>query len=276
MTKLLVIPTNRDNFLELNKLQIDGFIIGLNKYSVFNDFDLDINEIKEILRLTDKEIYISINKPLYVNEIEELKPIIKELSTLNIKGIMYDDIGIVNITKNIDLIWNQLHHVTNYQTINFWKKRGIKGSVLSTEIMLEDIINIRKNTDIKLFTYIYGYLPMFESSRELLTNFFKHINKEKINDNYYLYEKERDKYYLIYENNNNSYILEDIIDGIEEVNVLKDNNIDYLILNGLKHDSNEFITIVLSYIEALNGNTTRKSNNKGFLYKETIYKVKNE
>ncbi len=117
---------------------------------------------------------------------------------------------------------------------------------------------------------------MFESSRELLTNYFLHINKIKQDDLYYLYEKERDKYYPIYEKNDNTYILEDIIDGIEEIEVLKKNGIDYIILNGLLHDSNNFLKIVNSYIEALNGNITRESNSKGFLYKETIYKVKNE
>lgn len=278
MSKLLVIPINKDNFINLNKRNIDGFIIGLKGYSVFTSYDINIDEIKEIIKLTDKEIYISINKPLFVEDIDKLKPIIENLSKLNIKGIIYDDIGLLNIVKeyNINLIWNQLHLGTNYETCNYWYKKGVKGSILSTELMLDDYINIKRNTSLPIFVYIYGYLPMFESSRELLTNYFKYMNSNKKDDVYYLYEKERDKYYTIYENNDNTYILEDLIDGIEEVKVLKENNIDYLILNGLNHEEEIFNSIVDSYIETLNGNIIRKSNNKGFLYKETIYKVKNE
>ena len=270
MTKILVMPIDKDNYESLSKLNIDGFIIGLKGYSVYTSYDLDIDEIKNIK--TNKELYISINKPLYTNDIDNLKPIIKELTKLNIKGIMFDDIGMISITKDIDLIWNQMHHVTNSNTINFWSNKGIKGSVLSTELMLDDMIEIKKNTNTNIFVYLYGYLPMFESSRELLTNYFKHINKDKTDNLYYIYEKERDKYYPIYEKYNNTYVLEDLIDGIEELDIIKKNNIDYVILNGLLHDNNTFIDIVKSYIK----NENRKSNNKGFLYKKTIYKVKNE
>lgn len=270
MTKIIVMPIDENNFNNLEKLNIDGYIIGLEGYSVYTSYDLDIDSIEKISEKITKELYISINKPLYTNEIEELKSILKRLSKLNIKGIMFDDIGIINISNNLNLIWNQMHHVTNSNTINFWSKQGIKGSVLSTELTLEDFINIKKNTNTDIFVYIYGYLPMFESSRELLTNYFKYINKN-MNDNlYYLYESERDKYYPIYEKYNNTYVLEDLIDGIEELKTIKNNNIDYIILNGLLHDNDSFIDIVSSYINEDN----RKSNNKGFLYKETIYKVK--
>lgn len=265
-------PIDKDNLYNLNELDVDGFIVGLKDYSVYTSYDLDLDSIKELSNKIKKELYISINKPLYTNEIELLKPILKELSTLKINGIMFDDIGIINIAKDLDLnlIWNQMHHITNSNTINFWSKRGIKGSVLSTELMLDDFINIKKNTNTDIFIYLYGYLPMFESSRELLTNYFKYINKTKENDLYYLYEKERNKYYKIYEKYNNTYVLEDLIDGIEEYNIIKENKIDYVILNGLLHDNDTFLDIVKSYIDG----RSRKSNNKGFLYKETIYKVK--
>jgi len=267
MTKILTIPIDKKNLYDLNKLDIDGFIVGLKGYSVYTSLDLSIDEIEKIK--TDKELYISINKPLYTEDIEEVKRIIKELKKLNIKGIMFDDIGLINICKDIDLIWNEMHHVTNSNTINFWNKQGIKGAVLSTELMLDDFINIKKNTNTNIFVYLYGYLPMFESSRELLTNFFKYINRDKADNLYYLYEKERDKYYPIYEKYNNTYILEDLIDGIEELDVIKKSNIDYIILNGLLHDNDTFIDVVKKYI-----NGVGKSNKKGFLYKETIYKVK--
>ncbi len=270
MTKIIVMPIDENNFNNLEKLNIDGYIIGLEGYSVYTSYDLDIDSIEKISEKITKELYISINKPLYTNEIEELKSILKRLSKLNIKGIMFDDIGIINISNNLNLIWNQMHHVTNSNTINFWSKQGIKGSVLSTELTLEDFINIKKNTNTDIFVYIYGYLPMFESSRELLTNYFKYINKNMKDNLYYLYESERDKYYPIYEKYNNTYVLEDLIDGIEELKTIKNNNIDYIILNGLLHDNDSFIDIVSSYINEDN----RKSNNKGFLYKETIYKVK--
>ena len=129
-------------------------------------------------------------------------------------------------------------------------------------------------------TYIYGYLPMFESSRTLITNFLKYVNMDKKDDLYYLYEEERDKYYPIYEKNDETFILEDILNEIKEINIFKDNNIDYVVLNGLLHTENDFNNVVDYYIEALNNGDIdsiykkMNNNNTGFLYKETIYKVK--
>ncbi len=278
MTKLLVVPTDKNNIIELSNKNISGFIIGLKGYSVFTEYDLTVEEIKELIKLTNKEIFIAINKPLYVDDIDKLKPIISELLNLNIKGIIFDDIGLVNLLKDekIELIWNQMHQGTNYQSCNYWLKRGINGALLSTEIMLKDIIDIKNNTTMKLLVYAYGYLPMFESSRELLSNYFEYKGIKKDSNNYNMYEKEREKYYKIYEKNNETYILEDLIDGIEEINDLKDNKIEYIIVSGLMHKSEDLNIIVDQYIDALEGNCNRKSNNKGFFYKETIYKVKNE
>jgi putative protease len=287
MTKILVCPTSISNLKELLNEDIDGIIVGLKKYSVFLNLELSIESIEEITKITNKEIYIAINKPLYNKDIDKIKIILEKLKNLRISGILYEDISIVNINKelnlDLNLVWNQIHIPTNYTTCNYWYKKGIKNAVLSTELMLQDYINIKKNTKMKLMVYIYGHLPMFESSRELLSNYFEFINKDKKNKLYYIYEPERDKYYPIYEHNNETYILDDIINGIREIKEIKENNIDYIIINGLLHKSKHFIFIVKCYIEALKNNNKidelyEKINNKntGFLYKETIYRVKNE
>jgi putative protease len=279
MTKLLVCPTSYFNLKELLKKDIDGVIIGLKKYSVFLNFELSLKDIENITKTTNKEIYIAINKPLYNKDISIITDILKKLKNINISGILFEDIGIVNINKDLglNLIWNQLHIPTNYTTCNYWNKKGITGTVLSTEITIDEYIEIKKNTNINIMVYLYGYLPMFESSRELLTNFFINIDKNKKNKLYYMYEKERDKYYPIYEKNKETYILDDILNGINTIPILKENNIDYIIINGLLHSSENFNNIVKSYIKALKEGIIENNNNyTGFLYKSTIYRVKNE
>jgi len=277
--KILVCPININNTYKLLNKKIDGIILGLKGYSVFLNFEVNIKDIKKIISNTDKEVYIAINKIIYNKDINKLKRSLIQLSKLNITGILYDSIAIFNINKelnlNLNLVWNQMHFPTNYLTCNYWNELGVNSAYLSTEITLDEIINIKKNTNMNVFTYIYGYLPIFESSRQLLTNFFKHIKKIKKDNKYYLYEEISKKYYLIYENNKETYILDDILDGIEEVKVLKKNKIDYIVLNGLFHTENTFNKVVNNYINALNNKKIIKSkHSKGFLYKETIYKVK--
>lgn len=275
--KILVYPVDLENLYQLNNKDIGGFIIGINKYSMFQSLKLDVEEIKNIK--TDKEIYISLNKPIHNDELDGLREILIELSKLNITGVIFEDISIVKINKdlclNLNLIWGQNHLPTNYRTCKFWKEKGCIGALLSTELMVSDFINIKKNTDMKIMVYLYGYVPIFESARTLLTNYLKHINKENNSNVFYMYEKERDKFYPIYEENNNTFITEEVLNGINVVNELKDNNIDYIVLNGLMHESDEFEKIVDEFIEAINGKEFNKKDVfTGFLFKESIFKVK--
>ncbi len=278
MTKLLIQPLDIDSIKDLNKLDINGYIIGLKNYSIFQSFKLDIEEIKK-LDVNSKELYISINKPIHNSEINSIRNILVELSKLNINGILFEDIAIYNINKNmglgINLIWNQMHLPTNYETCNYWNKKGVIGAVLSTELMLEDFINIKKNTNMLIMVNIYGHMPIFESSRVLITNYLKYINKEKTDDLYYLYEKERDKYYPIYEEYDNTFILDETMNGINVVKDIVDNNIDYIILNGLLDDKEEFNKVINEYIDTLKGKYIKKENvYTGFLFKESIFRVK--
>lgn len=275
--KILIEPLDLKHIEYLEKKDIGGYIVGLEKYSIFQNLKLNIEEIKNIK--TNKELYISINKPIHNNELEDIKNILIELSKLNITGVLFEDISIFKITKdlnlNLNLIWASNHLPTNSYTVNYWSKKGCKGALLSTELMLEDFIKIKKETSTNIFVYLYGYIPIFESSRTLITNYLKHINKDKNSDKYYIHEKISNKYYPIYEEYDNTFITEDILNGINVVNTLKENNIDYIVLNSLMHEEEKFNNILDEYIEALNGKIfDKKDVFTGFLFKESIFKVK--
>ena len=198
---------------------------------------------------------------------------------MNISGVLFEDISIYKINKdlnlNLNLIWASNHLPTNTYSCNYWNKKGCSGALLSTELMVSDFIDIKKNTNMNIFVYLYGYIPIFESSRTLITNYLKHINKECNSNKYFMYEKERDRYYPIYEEYGNTFITEDILNGINVVNELKENNIDYIILNSLMHEEDTFNKVVDEYIEALDGKIFNKKDVfTGFLFKESIFKVK--
>jgi len=275
--KILVEPININHLYELNKKDIHGFIVGIKNYSIFKNLKLTIEELKEIN--IDKELYVSLNKPIHNNELESIKNILIELSKLNITGVFFEDISIYKLNRdlglNLNLIWSSMHLPTNSRSCTFWNKKGCSGALLSTELMVTDFIDIKKNTNMNIFVYLYGYIPIFESSRTLITNYLKHIKKDNDSKIFYAYEKERDKYYPIYEEYDNTFITEDVLNGINIVNSLKENNIDYIILNSLMHDEDDFNIVVDEYIEAVNGKEFNKKDVfTGFLFKESIFKVK--
>ena len=80
MTKILVNPINLKHIEYLNNKDIAGYIIGLKNYSIFQNLKLDIDTIKKLN--TKKEIYISINKPIHNNELDDIKNKLKEFEAL--------------------------------------------------------------------------------------------------------------------------------------------------------------------------------------------------
>ncbi|MBQ6282059.1 MAG: U32 family peptidase [Bacilli bacterium] len=273
--KILVEPLSLNHLYELDKKDIGGFIVGIEGFSIFQSLKLDVDDIKNIN--TNKELYVFINKPIHNNELDSVKDILISLSKMNISGVLFEDIAIYKLNKdlklNLNLIWASNHLPTNTYSCNYWNKKGCSGALLSTELMVSDFIDIKKNTNMNIFVYLYGYIPIFESSRTLITNYLKHINKECNSNKYFMYEKERDRYYPIYEEYGNTFITEDILNGINVVNKLKD--IDYIVLNSLMHEKDTFNNVVDEYIEALDGKIFNKKDVfTGFLFKESIFKVK--
>lgn len=284
MTKLVVMPSSLKQINDLLKTS-DAFIIGLKDMSVNMPCYFELEEIKQINDLlikNNKELFISLNKNMHTSDLAYLKEILIELDNLNIKGILYYDISIVNIKQELnlktDLVWSQEHSTTNYETINYWYQNGVKYTNISTEITINEIIEISKKTKASLMVNILGYMPMFVSKRKLVSNYlkaFKIEDKSSIN----FLKKEGKTYTLIEDNNSTVLYSNAILNGYNEYLELKNNNIEYAILNSFNIDEDVFNNIVYKIKE---DNITEeeidkilKNTTKGFLYTETVYKVKN-
>lgn len=290
--KLLVMPSKQSN-LDCYK-DCDGFIVGLKDYCWFMPYELSIDELSSFvskIKKDNKEIYISLNKLMYNKDISLLEEYLLIIDKLNIDGIMFEDLAVPRISKSLNiktpLIWSSIHLFTNYFTANYWVSKGVNKGLLSTEINLNDIKEIHNNTKMSLMMYGYGYIPMFISARSLLSSYFNYIKKDKDSDKYYMYEKITKNSHLTYEHNDETVILSShILNTIKELPILN-KTIDYLILSSLNIEEDKFINIYNNYIKALNdidnldyyeelvNNEYPNNTDKGFLYKETIYRLKN-
>ena len=163
--KLLIQINKESDF----NIKCDGFILGLKDYSNFTSLTFDVEEVINIQnKYDDKEIFLSINKNIFNDEIENLKEILKKLK--NVKILFYD-LGMIELNKkfNLDLVWNQDHFVTNYEEINFYNDLGVKYAYISNEITYEEIKDIRNNTKSKLLVLLVGKPTVAVSKRKLIT-----------------------------------------------------------------------------------------------------------
>lgn len=274
---------NIDKYINLG---INNFIIGLDGFNVNGNTELDINSIRNLLnKYKDINLFISMDKFIFNNELDVLKEKLIELSKTNIKAILFYDLSILNIVKNnklnIDLVWNSTHMVTNYNTCNYYYEKGVKYAYISSELTIDEIIEIKNKSAIEPLVFILGYPNLSHTRRSLLTNFYisnnvKNKDKEKV-------VTEKDKSFIIKENYTGTSILGGtIVNGCKYLKELLDNNIKYLVLNDYKIESNVFIEVIeyinnyvstrdeklLEKIENLIGDNTH------FFNKKTIYKVK--
>ena len=243
-----------------------------------------LTEVLDIIKKnSDKDIFVSLNKNMHDNDLENLKDTLLKLDKTNVKAVIYYDISIVNLKQelelNLELVWNQEHMTNNYFTINYWKEHGVNYTWLSNDITLKEIKEIKENVDSKLMIELFGYVPMFTSYRHLINNYLKTFNlKEK--KEYYI-EKEGKSYSIVDDERGTTVYSSNILNGLYESVEL--NDFDYIILNSYNIDEDcfEIVVELFNNVNDKNKEEYKKiisnmfeKTDSGFLYKETVYKVK--
>jgi len=266
MKKIVFIPKTKEEALSL-KEYYDAIILSVDNLSI-NYPVFTMEQITELIKnLSDKEIFINLNKNMHNSDIEPLKKVLKELENSNIKGILFYDLSIPNIKPKIDLVWSQCHMTTNKETCNFWYKRGVKYAFLSNEITLNEIKEIKENTLVEPLVQVFGYTPIFASKRNLVKSYKKTFNlndDSKIN-----YIKHNENLYLIVDDKQTVVYNHQILNLIEEIEELTKIGINYFVINSFEIEN------IKEILENYKNNKIFKVPNegKGFLYEETIYKV---
>lgn len=288
MSKIMIIPKNLEMIKELVN-QSDAFLIGIERLSVnlpcYFTFD-EVVEIVNYLNKHQKEVFIALNKNIRNSELPLLEETMKKLKDLKIHGVFYYDMAVVNLWRKhafqYDLGWAQEHFATNYDTCNYWKKLGVNYTLLSTEITLKEITEIIQNSEMKFVLPLFGYLPMFASFRHLVNNYLDYFGIEKASDTYYM-EREGQKYLVIDDKEGTFVYSSNIINGLLEAVKLREVGLDYILLNSFNIDDEKFKVVVSMFKEATMENAEELDKqissmfdnvDKGFLYTETIYKVK--
>ena len=278
--KLLSLPSSID---EINKTKdlVDGFIIGIKDMCVNTNFCVE--DLSILNDLTDKDIFISLNKNMHNGDLSRVESILLELNNYPIKGVLFYDIGVLNIYNrlnlNYELVWSQEHLTTNFNTINYWNSKGAKYTMLSSDITYEEITEITKNSKSKLIVQLFGYLPMFVSKRHIVRNYLNQFNLSDMSSINYM-EKEGSTYPII-DNNVGTYVYSaNILNGIGYASKI---NSEYILLNSFNIETDDFVKVIEMFksVDESNSkeyeeriNSMFSNTNLGFLDTKTIYRVK--
>lgn len=303
MIELVVSPTSFDFIKRCDFC--DSFIIGEENFGLRLAHYFSHKEIIDIIDLCqsrNQKVYLAVNKIIHEDELDKFTDYINTVSKLNIEGIIFGDLAVYQIARKFDLIhklvYNPETYITNYESVRFFAKKGIKRVSLAKEITLEDITTIANKKDLEIEILAHGAINMFHSMRNLVTNYFRflkhqepHIHhKEKL----FLLEEKRDDKYPIIEDQNGTHVFNSYdLCTINYLDRFIENNVTSLRIDGLFKTDNVLFEITRIYKQAIEDYYTNKDKytqnketylkqlneieniqpfNEGFLFKKTIYK----
>ena len=224
----------------------------LKSYTVGYPITFDIKDI---------DGFVLFNRILDDFEIDELEKQLHEKN--NIKGIVFDDLGILDIVSDLNITKILLinHYANNTRSINYYLEYT-DSVVVSSDITEEEIKEIVKNTIKPVVVNVFGMKDLMYSRRLLLTNYAKHYNisnkdmiDAKINDNgFKIFENEYGTYFYA----SKYYNALDLLDL---------DNVLYFWYNPVFLDDEEILDVVI------NNDVNNIDNDSLFLDKATTYRI---
>lgn len=165
----------------------DAVYAGQPRYSLRvrnNEFDLDnlekgINRAHEL----NKKLYVVSNIAPHNRKIQTYLQDIKPVVAMRPDALIMSDPGLIMLVReqypDQEIHLSVQANAVNYATVQFWQKQGIKRVILSRELSLDEIEEIRlRCPDMELEVFVHGALCMAYSGRCLLSGY---INKRDPN-----------------------------------------------------------------------------------------------
>ncbi len=141
-----------------------------------NNFDFDeMQKGIDYVHSNGKKCYTALNILAHNSDLEGINEYISQLEKLEVDGVIVADLGLMDIIKsntNLEIHVSTQASVTNYATVNMFKKLGAKRVVLARELSLKEISEItQKCDDMEIECFVHGAMCMSYSGRCLLSNF---------------------------------------------------------------------------------------------------------
>ncbi|QOR65629.1 U32 family peptidase [Cytobacillus suaedae] len=305
--ELLLTPTSVSDIVPLIDAGADAFVIGEQKFGLRLAGEFSREEVKEVVSLaheSGKKVYVAMNALFHNEKVEELGEYLTFLQSINVDGVVFGDPAVLMAAReyapDMKLHWNTETTATNWYTCNYWGRKGAKRAVLARELNMDSIVEIKENAEVEIEVQVHGMTCMFQSKRNLIGNYFEYqgkelaVEKNKLENTMFLFDKERDNKYPIFEDENGTHIMSpNDICIIDELAEMVDVGIDSFKIDGILKSSEYLIEVTKKYREAIDlcvNNREEYEDKKdsyleeiediqpknrpldtGFFFKETVY-----
>lgn len=157
----------------------DAVYIGGYDYSLranANNFLIEeMNEAVEFAHNLGKKVYVTVNMIFHSKDLKNLDEYLKTLEKLNVDSVIVSDLAVIESIKrqklNLKFFISTQKSITNVEAVKFYESLGAYRVVLARECSREDIIEIKKNTNVEIEVFIHGAMCTSYSGRCVLSNY---------------------------------------------------------------------------------------------------------
>lgn len=161
----------------------DAVYAGIPKFSLRareNDFtESRVAEAVAVAHDLGKKIYLTMNIFPHNRKLQAFTDMLDRVAQLKPDGLIMADPGMIMIARErqpqLDVHLSTQANTVNWQTVKFWQRQGVKRIILSRELGLDEIREMRQRVpEIELEIFVHGAICIAYSGRCLLSNYFNH------------------------------------------------------------------------------------------------------
>jgi len=245
----------------------DAVYLAGKEFSLRNfsgNFTLDeLHKAVKFARNCSVKTYVACNIYSRNPEQKAIKDYLKALSEISPDAVIIADPGILmeasKIIPQIPLHLSTQANTTNYKTVMFWEKFGIKRINVARELSLKEIKEIVSRSSIEIEAFVHGSMCISYSGRCLLSAFMTNRSSNlgecshPCRWNYAVMEEKRPgQYYPIAENKNGTYIFNSRdLCMIEHIPEIIESGLSSIKIEGRMKGINYIASAVKVYREAI-------------------------
>ncbi|MCP5162377.1 MAG: tRNA 5-hydroxyuridine modification protein YegQ [Hahellaceae bacterium] len=161
----------------------DAVYAGQPRYSLRvreNDFNLDrLNQGIQFARANNKRFYVAANIAPHNAKVKTFMNDIEPIIEMNPHALIMSDPGLIMMVKDkwpdTPIHLSVQANAVNFAAVKFWARQGIERVILSRELSLDEIAEIRQLCpEMELEVFVHGALCIAYSGRCLLSGYMNH------------------------------------------------------------------------------------------------------
>jgi len=140
-----------------------GLECGFNARARATNFSVDdLPELMDFLHRRNVSGYVTLNTLAFTNELPEVERLVRVIAQSGVDAMLVQDIGVARLSREIcpelPLHASTQMTMTSAETIELAQQLGVERVVVARELSIDEIQQIRSQTDMPIETFVHGAL----------------------------------------------------------------------------------------------------------------------